>query len=140
MDRFLRYATLVVLLFLAVIVWFETPLFGGDRGALRLVVGVLCIYVAAQSVERQRLQDTFKQLLLGLQKFRGSATSPGQPGDAAAPTAHERRQAVEILIAALRRGGPSAELAVSNLARVTGQAYGRDAEAWQRWLDGQPRE
>ena len=140
MDRFLRHATLVVLLFLAVMVWFETPLLGGDRGALRLVVGVLCVYVAVQSVERQRLQDTFKQVLHSFQQFRGGAIPAGQVDGAAVPSVRERHQAVEILIAALRRGGPTAELAVSNLERVTGQAYGRDAEAWQRWLDGQVRE
>jgi hypothetical protein len=132
-DRFLRRATVVVLLFLAFLVWFEPTLLGGDRGALRLVVGVLCVYVAVQSLERQKLHDTFKQVLAAFQQFRAGA------GERAEPSARERRDAVEILIAALRRGGPTADLAISNLKRVTGQDYGRDAEAWQRWLDAQPK-
>ena len=138
MDRFLRHATLVVLLFLAFVVWFETSLFGGDRGAIRLVVGILCIYVAVQSLERQKLQDAFKQVLQTFQQHRaGNQTAAA--GVTVAPTARERREAVEILIAALRRGGPTAEVAISNLRRVTGQDHGRDAEAWQRWLDQQPQ-
>jgi hypothetical protein len=138
-DRFLRHATLVVLLFLAFVVWFETALFGGDRGAVRLVVGVLCVYVAVQSLERQKLQDAFKQILQAFQQYRaGNQTAAA--GVTTSPTARERREAVEILIAALRRGGPTADVAISNLRRVTGQDHGRDAEAWQRWLDGQPRE
>ncbi|HLU40653.1 MAG TPA: hypothetical protein VK081_14805 [Planctomycetota bacterium] len=135
MDRFLRRATLAVLLLLAVLVWFETKLFGGERGALRLVVGVLCIYVAVQSLERQRLADAFKELLTGLQRLRAEAAA----GGAAGPTAKERREAAEILIAALRRGGPTADLALGNLRRITGQDFGRDADAWQRWVDEQPR-
>ena len=140
MDRVLRHATLAVLLFLAFLVWFETSLFGGDRGALRLTVGVLCIYVALQSIERQRLHDTFKQVLVAFQQFRGAASQAGATPPAAGPTARERREAIEILIAALRRGGPTAELAINNLKRVTGQDFGRDAEGWQRWLDALPKD
>jgi hypothetical protein len=134
-DRFLRHATLLVLLLLALVVWFETSLFGEERGALRLVVGLLCVYVAVQSVERQRLHDAFKDLLRALQQFRAEA----DPGAAPVPSARERREAADILIAALRRGGPTAEVALSNLRRVTGQDHGTDADAWQRWLDSQPR-
>lgn len=137
MDRLLRHATLVVLLFLAFVVWFETKLFGDERGAVRLVVGLLCVYVAVQSIERQRLHDAFKQVLQALKEFRDGG--PRAEGSGANANARERREAAEILIAALRRGGPTADLALSNLRRVTGQDHGGDADAWQRWLDAQPR-
>ena len=137
MDRFLRRATLLVLLLLACLAWFEVRLLGEERGVLRLTVGVLCVYVAVQSLERQRLEDTFKQVLTAFQKFRAEVQ---RDGGAPLPSAKERREAATILIAALRRGGPTAELARENLRRVTGQDFGGDADAWQRWLDAQPRD
>jgi len=152
-DRLLRHGTLVVLLLLAFVVWFEVDLFGRERGVLRVVVGVLCFYVAVQSLERQRLAATFKQVLQTFRSFHAgdrrehaaraaaAAEPSGEAADsarAAAPTAAERRQAVEILIAALRRGGSTADLALGNLERITGERLGREADAWQRWLDAQP--
>lgn len=135
MDRLLRRATLLVLLLLAALTWFEVRLLGEERGVMRLVVGVLCVYVAVQSLERQRLEDTFKQVLAAFQKFRAEV----QQGGGAQPSAKERREAAQILVAALRRGGATADLARENLRRVTGQDFGADADAWQRWLDAQPR-
>lgn len=136
MDRFLRRATLFVLLGLAALAWFEVQLLGQERGVLRLTVGVLCVYVAVQSLERQRLEDTFKQVLAAFQKFRAEVQ---QQAGGPQPSAKERREAALILVAALRRGGATADLARDNLRRVTGQDFGTDADAWQRWLDAQPR-
>lgn len=142
MDRFLRRATLIVLLVLAFLVWFEVELFGSERGAIRFTVGVLCFYVAVQSLERQRLTATFQQVLHAFRDFKGNPAGASQAASGraaqAAPSAKERREAVEILIAALRRGGATADLALGNLKRVTGRDHGLDPEAWQRWLDAQP--
>ncbi|MEZ5965776.1 MAG: hypothetical protein R3F56_18215 [Planctomycetota bacterium] len=141
MDRLLRHGTLLVLLVLAFVVWFESSLFGGDRGVMRLAVGLLCFYVAVQSIERQRLATTFKQVLQAFQTFRatgGGDTSAGVAPATKTPTAKERCEAAAILIAAMRRGGPTADLALGNLRRVTGVDHGPDPDAWQRWLDAQP--
>jgi hypothetical protein len=126
-DRFLRRATLLLLIGLAFAVWFEASLFGGERGVIRLTVGVLCIYVALHSLERQRLEQAFRGVLAAFRSFRGGEAVPP-------PAADERDQAVRILVEALRRGGPAAPVALENLRRLTGEDFGAEAAAWEEWL------
>ena len=137
MDRLLRRATLLVLVTMAFAVWFEHAIFGEDRGVLRVAVGVLCIYVALHSLERQRLELAFRQVLGALKQFRGGAAGGASSQLAGSPSAappDEGTDALRILVEAVRRGGAAAPLAVENLRRLTGQDFGLDPGAWEAWL------
>lgn len=159
MDQALRRITPVVLLVLALLVWFEPllPLDGirerlGETGLLRFVTGVLCIYCLLLVMERQRMEARFTEVLGTFQKFyrarsarsgHGSgdaaAAGAGDPAAASGPGSDEESEqslaAVAILTAAL--GSAEADLretAVENLQRLTGQEFGDDQAAWQAWL------
>ncbi len=132
MDRLLRRATLWVLVTMAFAVWFERSIFGEDRGVLRVAVGVLCIYVALHSLERQRLELAFRQVLGALKQFRGGNAGGAAPPPVASPD--EGTEALRILVQAVRRGGAAAPVAVENLRRLTGQDFGLDPGAWEAWL------
>ena len=136
MDRLLRRATLWVLVAMAFAVWFERSIFGEDRGVLRVVVGVLCIYVALHSLERQRLELAFRHVLGALKQFRCGAAGGGVAGAASSPvpSPDEGTDALRILIEAVRRGGAAAPVAVENLRRLTGEDFGLDPGAWEAWL------
>lgn len=137
MDRLLRRATLWVLVAMAFAVWFERSIFGEDRGVLRVVVGVLCIYVALHSLERQRLELAFRHVLGALKQFRGGAAAGVAAPLAGAPpvaSPDEGAEALRILVEAVRRGGAAAPVAVENLRRLTGQDFGLDPGAWEAWL------
>lgn len=133
MDRLLRRATLWVLVTMAFAVWFERSIFGEDRGVVRVAVGVLCIYVALHSLERQRLELAFRQVLGALKQLRGG-DGAGTAAKAPSASPDEGAEALRILVEAVRRGGTAAPLAAQNLRRLTGQDFGLDPGAWEAWL------
>jgi len=137
MDRWLRRTTPLVLLVLAGLAWFERLLPGheflarefGDQFVLRFVLGVLCLYVLMLVLERQHMEQLFKQVLAQFRGLRG-AESGSAPGDDQA-----KQEAVQILIAALSSDDPKVRAgAASNLERLTGERLGDDQTAWQAWL------
>ena len=141
MDSFLRRATPVVLLLLAALAWFEKWLPGheavasrfGDDAVLRFVLGLLCVYVVLLVVECQRLEQAFKQLLGAFKDFHAQARRGGTAG---AESAAAKREAVELLVAALSSGDLAIrQKARKHLARLTGEDLGEDPQAWRAWLD-----
>jgi hypothetical protein len=142
MDLFLRRATPVVLLMMAGLAWFGPLLpgyeglidrFGGDA-VLRFLTGLLCIYVAMLVLERQRMEQSFKQVLGAFRDFHTNRHPNAEQ------TGKVQREAVEILVGALQ--SPDAEVrrnSRTHLVRLTGQDHGEDAGAWRSWLAEQPR-
>lgn len=137
MDSFLRRATPLVLLSLALIVWFEKSLplgivgeFLGDSGLLRFVVGLLCLYTLMLVIERQRMEQRFTQVLASFKDFYQQHASPQDEVDTA-----KSLEAVGILVAALDSAEPEVrKSAHANLKRLTGKDFGHDRQAWQKWL------
>jgi hypothetical protein len=149
MDRTLRNATPLVLLVLAGLAWFEPLLPGaawlrerlGPSGLLRFVVGLLAVYCALLVAERQRMEQVFRQVLGELQSFRGkvaggAAAPPTQAaGAGASDMVGQQREAIRILIAALRSDERDVrQTAAQNLERLTGQQFGEDRGAWESWF------
>lgn len=129
MDGFLRRLTPVVLIALAIGVWFESQLLG-DVGVLRFTVGVLCFYTALLVLERQRMEVRFTQVLSSFKKFYEDRTAAKEGLDP-----QKGMEAVSILIAALTSAEAEVrESALLNLKRLTGKDFGFDSAAWQRWL------
>lgn len=138
MDRWLRRATPIVLLVLAGLAWFERWLPGheawaerfGDDGALRFVVGLLCIYLVMLVAERERMERTFVDVLKAFRDFRSQS-----PGESGPDPATAQREAVELLVAALDSDDPAIrDNASRHLQRLTGQDLGPDPAAWRAWL------
>jgi hypothetical protein len=143
MDGFLRRATPIVLLALAGLAWFEKWLPGhetmvsrfGEDGVLRFVLGLLCLYMVMLVLERQRLEQAFKQLLGAFKDFHAQSRSDGSPVQAA----EKKREAIGLLVGALESA--DAEIrgnAVTHLKRLTGKDLGHDPQAWQAWWAQQP--
>jgi len=137
MDRFLRRATPVVLLVLAGLAWFGPFLPGnaglaealGDGVVLRFVVGLLCVYMILLVLERQRLEDGFREVLGAFRNFHAELRS-GAP-----EAAGTQRETVEILVAALQSAdGQVRRRAASHLQQITGESLGEDPAAWLGWL------
>ena len=134
MDRFLRIATPLILLALALLVWFEpllrnerTTSFLGETGVLRFAVGVLALYALLLVVEQQRMGAAFKEVLKALKRFSDSRTAGG--GD-------PQSEAVALLVGALT--APDAAVranALEHLKRLTGRDFGEDPARWQSWLE-----
>lgn len=145
MDSVLRRATPLVLLVLAGLAWFEAWLPGhaelaarfGDDAVLRFVLGLLCLYMVMLVIERQRLEHSFKQLLAAFKEFHELTRS----GAAASEAPRAKREAAEILVAALTSDDLEVrESAAVHLQRLTGEDLGDDAGAWRSWLASQPKE
>ena len=145
MDTFLKRITPLVLLLMAVLVFFEHLLPGGEAirkmvgsdGVLRFVVGVLCIYVMLLVVERQSLDAKLTRVLETFKQFyaaRAGAAAGEERTDERMEQA--KKQALPILLAALESPDPRVrETALENLRRVTGKDLGTDAGAWRQHLD-----
>jgi len=146
MDTFLKRITPLVLLLMAVPVFCEHVLPGGDAitrmvgsdGVLRFVVGVLCIYVMLLVLERQSLDAKLTRVLETFKQFyaaRGGAASTGEERtDERMEQA--KKEALPILLAALESPDPKVrETALENLRRLTGKDLGTDAVAWRQHLD-----
>ncbi len=145
MDTFLKRITPLVLLLMAVLVFFEHLLPGseainrmvGSDGVLRFVVGVLCIYVMLLVVERQSLDAKLTRVLETFKQFyaaRAGAVAGEERTDERMEQA--KKQALPILLAALESPDPRVrETALENLRRLTGQDLGTDAAAWRQRLD-----
>lgn len=140
MDRFLRIATPLILLGLALLVWFETLLRNesatpwlGETGVLRFAVGVLCLYAILLVVEQQRMGHAFKEVLKAFKRFHEAREAGGQ---------EPRREAVTLLVGALSSDDPQIRKnAVEHLKRLTGQEFGEDQARWLQWLEqAQPLE
>lgn len=138
MDGFLRRATPIVLLVLAGLVWFEKWLPGhevmagrfGDDGVLRFVLGLLCVYMVMLVLERQRLEQAFKQLLGAFKDFHEQV----RPAGSAAGAEDKKREAVQLLVAALGSADAAVRSnAVTHLRRLTGLDLGEDPKSWQAW-------
>ena len=142
MDRFLRIATPLILLGLALLVWFETFLRNesatpwlGETGVLRFAVGVLCLYAILLVVEQQRMAHAFKEVLQAFKRFHEARD--GRDG-----RQEPRREAVSLLVGALSSQDPQIRKnAVEHLQRLTGQDFGEDRARWLQWLEeAQPPE
>ncbi|MHC5065661.1 MAG: hypothetical protein ACYTG5_16985 [Planctomycetota bacterium] len=146
MDSWLRRATPLVLLLLAGLAWFEDFLPGreylarefGDKFVLRFVLGLLCIYVLMLVLERQQMEQLFKQVLGQFKDFhsaQGAAGQPGGPATGGVADEKARSEAVQILVAALDSEDPKVRSgALENLQRLTGQQLGADKAAWRSWM------
>lgn len=148
MDSWLRRATPLVLLLLALLAWFEEFLPGrdylarefGDKFVLRFVLGLLCLYVLMLVLERQQMEGLFKQVLGQFKDFHQTQAGSVQPAGAqgaAGGAAEEkaRTEAIQILVAALDSEDPKVVSgALENLQRLTGQRLGADKAAWQSWM------
>ncbi|MEM7204988.1 MAG: hypothetical protein AAF628_32335 [Planctomycetota bacterium] len=130
-----------MLIGLAGLVWFERVLPGasgfaeqfGSDAVLRFVIGVLCLYVVLLVLERQRMENAFKEVLGAFREFHAKASGGAASGPPGANAAQQ--EAVRLLIGALR--SPDAQVRASSAAhlkRLTGQDLGEDGEAWNRWL------
>lgn len=138
MDGWLRRITPLVLLVLAGLVCLEDYLPGhdfvarefGDTFVLRLVLGILCLYVLMLVIERQRMEQLFTQVLGQIHSLHGAASKEA-PSEATA-----KQEAVQILVAALGSSDPDVRAkALVNLERLTGERLGEDQSAWQQWLN-----
>ncbi len=135
MDRFLRLATPLILLALALLVWFETFLRNesaaswlGETGVLRFAVGVLCLYVLLGWVEQQRAATAFKEVLSAFKRFHEGRDGRGEG---------RQREAVTLLVGALSAGEKGVRAnALEHLKRMTGQDFGDDKGRWEEWLAG----
>ena len=135
MDRFLRIATPLILVALALLVWFETFLRNenaspwlGETGVLRFAVGVLCLYVLLGWVEQQRTGAAFKEVLSAFKRFHEGRDGRGE---------ERQREAVALLVGALSAGEKGVRAkAVEHLKRLTGQDFGDDKGRWEEWLAG----
>ncbi len=134
MDRFLRIATPLILLALALMVWFEpllrnenTTSWLGETGVLRFAVGVLALYALLLVIEQQRMGVAFREVLNAFKRFGDSRGAVGE-----AP----QREAATLLVAALASEDPAVRTrALEHLKRLTGQDFGEDKARWQGWLD-----
>ena len=134
MSRFLRIATPLILLGLALLVWLEPVLrhegatpWLGETGVIRFALGILCLYVLVNAVEQQRMGAAFKQVLEAFKRFHENrAAEGGEP----------RREAVALLVGALASEDPGIRAnAVQHLERLTGENFGEDLQRWQEWLE-----
>jgi hypothetical protein len=129
----------MLLLFCALLVWFERFLPGrdgfvrhfGEDFVLRLVVGLLCVFTALAILERQQLGLTFRQVIAAFQQFHRRAPESGRE-----PEPRARREALAILLGALgSTNRATADSALGHLRRLTGQDFGTDVERWRAWID-----
>jgi hypothetical protein len=82
---------------------------------------------------QQRLAEAFRAVLGTFRDF-----ARAQKGGAPDPAM--RRQALHVLIGALRSDDPNVRsTAVENLRRLTGQDFGEDANRWREWIDRDDR-
>ena len=133
MDRFLRIATPLILVALALLVWFETFLRNenaspwlGETGVLRFAVGVLALYVLLGWVEQQRTGAAFKEVLSAFKRFHEDRDGRG---------GERQREAVTLLVGALSAGEEGVRAnALEHLKRMTGQDFGDDKARWEEWL------
>ena len=133
MQRFVRIATPLILLSLALLVWFESLLRNedatpwlGDTGVMRFTLGILCLFVLLVVVEQQRLGTAFKEVLLAFKRFNESRGGEG---------GESRREAATLLVEALAAEDPQIRAnAADHLKRLTGQDFGEDRDRWQKWL------
>lgn len=140
MRELVRAFTPLVLLVLCALVWLEPILPGADRwreavgetALLRLICGLLCLFVAVLVIERRQLQSVFEQMLARLQQVQRGRT------DEAVSTPDQRqleRDAAQILVAALDTDDARVRSnAVQNLERMTGQKFGDDQARWRKYL------
>ncbi len=129
----------LLLLFSAGLIWFERFIPGRDALArelgedfvIRLVVGLLCVFMALAMVERSQLGLAFRQVLGAFQQFHRQGRDPSAGLDPKA-----RRDAMTILLSALSGDNrTTAENALNHLRRLSGQDFGYDAERWRAWID-----
>jgi len=132
-----RQSVPLVLVAMAFLAWFEEFLPGSDWIAenlgsdfvIRIVLGILCLWVLVQEAARRHMQESFLQLITALRGFQASMAGGGEGAGSA-----EKRQAVEILIEALGSGDPKVRAtSVEHLARITGVNLGEDTAAWRDW-------
>ncbi len=139
MGRWLQTLTPLILLVLALLVWFERLLPGaegarevlGETGVLRFAVGILCLYVLVLVVERQRMEVAFKGVLKAFREFHEGRAAEAAGGKKAL-------EAARLLVAALDSTDEAVKQnAVEHLKRLTGQDFGADRERWRQWLSEQ---
>jgi hypothetical protein len=107
------------------------------KAALALTIG----YVLLLWGETLRLHGLLTGVLEAFRAFERERRGEGgsdKPTGARNPKA--RLEAARLLIAAMRSDDASIrETSHHNLVRLVGEDLGSDADAWQRWLDRQPR-
>ena len=144
MDRALRVYAPLILVGLALLIWFESYLPGaawvdanlGETVVLRFAAGMMAVYLALLLAERQRMDFLFKNVLGELKAFRNQLGSGPGPSAGKVLDDAQREDVLQILVAALASPESSARRAAAeHLARLTGQSFGEDAAAWRAWLE-----
>lgn len=139
MAETLRNLTPLALLGLCLLVWLERCVPGssaiadnlGETAVLRLVVGLLCLFVLILMVERQQIHSLLQQLMLRLQQAQAGAGDQAKPGDA-----KTKVEAMSILAAALEADDPKVrQSAVHNLERLSGEKFGADVARWRQYIE-----
>jgi len=118
---------LVVILFGLAVYWAFSPPVGFQDGVLyRFTMPFVLIVVCFSVLENLRTRTHIAQLVGALRALMGKSGRTATP--------EVTREAIDILLAAVRDGQPRArKTAAEQLRNLTGQDHGEDAEAWQRW-------
>lgn len=133
--------TPLALLALCGLVWLEPILPGsdairemlGETGLLRLVTGLLCLFVTLLWFERRRLYSLLDQLVSRMREAQGRS-----PQESAVDAARMKIEAMSILVEALDGKDPAVrQNAVENLERLSGQKFGNNPDRWRRYVDEQ---
>ena len=138
MDRLLRHAAPLILLGLAIVVWFERSIPGagwfaatfGPDTVLRVVTGAACVYLAVLIAERRQMAKAFQQVLVEFRRFHDAA------GPASTDSGRSGRELSEILLGALRSDDPEIRrTARAHLGRLCGADHGDEPDAWRGAVD-----
>jgi hypothetical protein len=106
-------------------VFVPPPGFGGSI-AHRLTIPFVLVACAYMVLENLRTRIHLAQLVGALRSLMGRTGAP--------PTPEVKREAIEILLKSLRGGDEAARAAAARqLAKLTGQDFGDDAQAWEAW-------
>lgn len=134
MSELVRALTPLILLGLGALVWLEPwlPSGFGQTAALRLVCGLLCLFMALSFIERRQLLSVFEQMLARLKQVQQQGDSdPVEVPDAA----QLQRDAIAILVEALGSADDRVRAnAAQNLERMTGEKFGEDQSRWRKYL------
>jgi len=106
--------------------------FGGDRvspdderALLRTVVALLCFWAGFLWLLLHRTRCELAEMRSTMGDLRWGAETVRQ------------REAVDLLLRAVRLADRRVvDTAYKNLRRITGQDFGEDARAWERWWSG----
>lgn len=92
----------------------------------RITIPFVLVACAYMVLENLRTRIHIAQLVGALRSLMGRTGKP--------PTPEVKREAIEILLKSLRSGNETArEAAARQLGKLTGQDFGEDSQAWDKW-------